>query len=366
VTAADPDQPVAEPNVTALFEQVEQSVLGGPRRYARAEVSQLAGVSPEQARRLWRELGFAAVGDDDVVFTDSDVRALRQVRFLAENGLDDDELRHAISRLLGQTFARLACSQGELLVDLVAGQPELAGSPQAIGDLVDAVLPVMEQIQSYVWRRQLVAYFARVAAHAPAEAIASGAAPTAVGFADMSGFTSLTRRASEAELRNLLEAFESTTTEIVGAHGGRIVKTIGDEILFVADSVVDGAEIALELLAAAGRDDRLPLLRVGLAAGPVVTRLGDVYGSTVNIASRLTALCRPGWVLVDRVMADQLRGQERFSLTARRPESVRGYRHLRQWRLRHAGELRPHGRSERVGSGRGARGALVERAAGRP
>jgi adenylate cyclase len=73
-----------------------------------------------------------------------------------------------------------------------------------------------------------------------------------------------------------------------------------------------------------------------LACGPVVSRLGDVYGSTVNIASRLTSIARPGWVLVDREMHDALADDERFTLRARRSESVRGYHHLRPWRLQRA------------------------------
>jgi adenylate cyclase len=268
------------------------------------------------------------------------VAALQRVRFLAENGLEDDELRHAMARMLGQTFSRLASSQGQLLVEMITSRPDLLASEDAVLQLIDELLPVMEQIQAYVWRRQVAAYFSRVVSYAAAEVGVPGVAPMAVGFADMSGFTTRTRHATEAELRELLEAFESTTTEIVGAHSGRIVKTIGDEVLFVADGPTEGAEIALDLLAAAEADERLPPLRVGIAAGPVVSRLGDVYGSTVNIASRLTSLCRPGWVLVDRQMAQALRGDGRFVLKARRPESVRGFHHLRQWRLRRSSQLR--------------------------
>jgi adenylate cyclase len=138
-------------------------------------------------------------------------------------------------------------------------------------------------------------------------------------------------------LRDLLEAFESLSTEVVGEHRGRVVKTIGDEVLFVADSAADAGLIALDLLDAAESDNLLPALRIGVAAGPVVSRLGDVYGSTVNIASRLTSIARPGTILVDRVMADSLAEDGRFALRQRRPESVRGYHHLRQWRLRRAG-----------------------------
>jgi adenylate cyclase len=153
---------------------------------------------------------------------------------------------------------------------------------------------------------------------------------------DMSGFTSLTRRASESELRELLESFESLSTAIVGAHGGRIVKTIGDEVLFQADDAASAVEIALEMIETAARGDAMPDLRAGLALGPVVSRLGDVYGSTVNIASRLTSIGRPGTVLVDRVLHDELREDPRYHFKAMRAESVRGFSHLRPWRLRRA------------------------------
>jgi adenylate cyclase len=197
------------------------------------------------------------------------------------------------------------------------------------------VTPLIEQLQGYAWRRQLAAYIARMAAQGT-DQITAGPAPLAIGFVDMSGFTSLTRRSSEAQLRDLLDLFETHATEIVGSHGGRIVKTIGDEVLFQAEDPAAAAQIALELLEAAAADERLPELRAGLAYGPVVSRLGDVYGSTVNIASRLTTLSRSGWVLVDREMHDALQNDSRFHLKSRRPESVRGFHHLHPWRLRRA------------------------------
>jgi adenylate cyclase len=332
--AAVPPLPSADLDVAALLDQVERSLLGGPRRHTRIDVAEAAGTSTAEARRLWRSLGFAQVEDDDVVFTDGDVAALRNAQFLADNGIADDQLRVAMTRMLGQTFSRLAAWQGELLVGLLTERPDLLASEESVAEFIEKLVPVMEGIQAFVWRRQLLAYFARVASHAAAEVTVPGVTPLVVGFADISGFTTRTRRATEAELRELLEAFEAAATEAVGAHHGRIVKTIGDEVLFVADTAAAGAEIALDLQAAADRDDRLPPLRIGVAAGPVVSRLGDVYGSTVNIASRLTSICRPGWVLVDRVMAETLRGDERYSLKPRRPESVRGFHHLRQWRLR--------------------------------
>ncbi len=331
--APSPQDLAAGLDVPGLVERAEQLMLGGPRKYTRLQVAELVGMDPDRTQALWRSLGFPTVGDDEVVFTDADVEAVRTVAGLQEAGITDLGTQVAMSRLLGQTFSRLASSQGQLLLSLVAGSPEVLASEDTMLEALGQLMPMMEQLQQFVWRRQLAAYFTRVAAHASAELTTPSLLPMAVGFADMSGFTTLTRRASETELGEVLEAFESLTTEVVGAHNGRIVKTIGDEVLFVADTAADAALIAVEMLERAADAPGLPQLRVGLAAGPVVTRLGDVYGSTVNIASRLTGLCRPGWILVDRGMAEALRGDERFVLRARRSESVRGFHHLRQWRL---------------------------------
>ncbi len=232
-------------DIPGVFERIEQMLLGGPRRYTRAQVAAEAGISRAEANELWRALGFATVGDDEVVFTDGDVEALRTAADLTERLGADNELRTAITRLLGRTFAQLASFQGQLLIELVASRPQLLESEDSVIEFVDMVVPLIESMQSFVWRRQMVAYFSRFASHAGPEVQLPGAETVAVGFADMAGFTTLTRRATEAELRQVLEAFEAIATEIVGACGGRIVKTIGDEVLFVADSADAAAEIAL-------------------------------------------------------------------------------------------------------------------------
>jgi adenylate cyclase len=323
-------------DIPALLDRVEQSVLGGPRRYTADEVARRAGVPRQESNGLWRALGFATTDDDVAMFTDNDVEALRLVRELRACGFEDDALIAAMARLFGQTFSRLASWQGQLLIEMLARRPDLVDSEDSVVDVIERVGPLMEKLQTYAWRRQLVAFFARVAARTGNDVAEPLTSPLAIGFADMSGFTSLTRRATEAELRDLLDRFETLATEIVGQNNGRIVKTIGDEILFQADHPAQAAEIALQLLEAAEQDPGLPDLRAGLAYGTVVSRLGDVYGSTVNIASRLTSIARPGWVLVDRRLHDELAGDPRFFLKSRRPESVRGFHHLHPWRLRRA------------------------------
>ncbi len=322
-------------DVARLFARVEQALLGGPRRWTPEQVAERAGVSRDQTRALWRALGFATVSDDDAVYTDIDVEAVGLVEQLRAAGFEDDQLVTAMSRLFGQTFSRLASWQGQLMLEMLADRPELLASEETLVELIDEVGPLLEQLQTYAWRRQLVAFFARAAARASDDVATSLTSDLAIGFVDMSGFTALTRRLSEPELRDLLERFESLAATVVGSHGGRVVKTIGDEVLFQSEDAVAAAEIALEMVETAGEESELPDLRAGVAIGPVVSRLGDVYGSTVNIASRLTSISRPGTVLVDRSMHDALVDDPRYALKSRRSESVRGYHHLRAWRLRH-------------------------------
>ena len=94
-----------------------------------------------------------------------------------------------------------------------------------------------------------------------------------------------------------MQRFEALATDIVTAHGGRVIKTVGDEILFVHGEAAPAAAIALDLVDTMAEDDLLPDVRVGMAYGRVISRLGDVFGMTVNRASRLTAVAPPGGVL---------------------------------------------------------------------
>jgi adenylate cyclase len=112
-----------------------------------------------------------------------------------------------------------------------------------------------------------------------------------------------------------------------------VVKTVGDGVLFTATSAVDAAEIALELPDRWSAEDRPPL-RVGVAYGAVLTRLGDVYSPVVNLASRLTSVAHPSTVLVDRELARRLRGRPEFRVRPLRRVSVRGYDHLQPWLIR--------------------------------
>jgi adenylate cyclase len=335
MSAPEPPATGGQFDLSALLAEVDRQLLEGERKYTRADVAERSGLELAEVRDLWRALGFATVGDEDRVFTDADVAALGNVRALESIAEIDDDVLRAMTRIIGQTFARLASWQGQLVVEIIGKSPELlSGDTERVTELVERMTPVVGDLHNYVWRRQMAAYFSRIAANS-GSALGTERA-MGVGFADMAGFTTFTRESSEADLRRVLGRFESLATETVGAQHGQIVKTIGDEVLFVADEPADAAEIAIALIEAAESDSEMPQLRAGVAFGPVVSRLGDVFGQTVNIASRLTSVARPGSVLIDQGLAEALHGDAQFRLSSMRAVSVRGYHHLRPSRLRHA------------------------------
>jgi adenylate cyclase len=314
------------------YRRVEELIMGGPRRYTRNQLLEESGMDPEMMVQLWRSLGFAEVKDDEVVFTEGDRAALHQLETLREAGLIPADVEDAVARSVGQAMASLADWQVEMLYQLVDYGHRGVDEGQML-DLAEQVIPLLEQMQGYVWRRHLAAAAGRLLAVMPGE---SETRTLTVGFADLVGFTRATRRLSPAELTTLIGDFQGIATDVVAGCRGRVVKTVGDEVLFVADEIADGAAIALGLRDRVRGEPLLPRLRIGLAAGPVLVRYGDVYGEVVNIASRLTTHADPDSVLVDRAVAQNLADDPRFTLRPVRPLAVRGYRNLHPWLIENA------------------------------
>jgi adenylate cyclase len=298
---------------------VAEAFLREPRRYTSHQVAEMAGVPVYRARRFWRALGFANVADDAVEFTESDVVALKTLLGMVSSGIYDEEHVLQIARSLGRAATRLAESQAEIGAEALdqAGVP-LAERPRAWRRRAERVVPDLARLLVYSWQRQLAAAAGRLAVQD------MSTVRLAVGFADLVGFTRLSRQITETELATLVDRFEGRSADVVTSNGGRVVKTLGDSVLFVADTSHTAVEIGLLLLETHARDKGMPELRVGLAAGPVIWRMGDVFGTTVNLASRLTALARPDTILADPELAKELDGDRAFALRCVDRLSVRG------------------------------------------
>ncbi len=342
---AAPESPADAANSSAgALEALEARLLGEEPSLNQAEVAEQAGIPLELARDLWHLLGFAHAEPEDRAFTQADVRALRNTQDLIDLGVLDADRQDGLVRTLGRSFARLAEWQVGLLAD--TAREHGIDPTDGLTGLVGEVMPRVEELQSFIWRRHLLSVASRMLAVADPT---TGTSRRAVCFVDIVGYTSRSRTLSDRELVSWLEDFEVATLDIVIEHNGRIIKNIGDELLIVADTAQDAAAIALELTRrGADEDDPFPAVRAGVAYGEVVPRLGDVFGPVVNIAARLTGVARPCTVLVDRGMYAALTGaaddetdehehqatdEAPYRLKRLRRISVKGYSRLKVWAL---------------------------------
>ncbi|KRA38942.1 hypothetical protein ASD81_10270 [Nocardioides sp. Root614] len=341
------DDPAAGNDTGGVVGALEEHLLGDRPQFTEIQVAEQSGVPIEVAQELWHLLGFAHVRDDEVAFAPADVEAVRLASRLISLGVLSPDRQSSLVRTWGRSFARLADWQVALLADVaVESGADLTDGLLAISD---EVMPLVEELQSYVWRRHLLSASARLLAET-----GSGASSTlAVCFVDIVGYTSRSRTLTDRELVTWLEDFETTVLRLAVDRGGRIIKNIGDELLIVADDPVAMAEIAVELTRrGADPDDSFPAVRAGVTYGEVVTRLGDVFGPTVNIAARLTSIARPNSVLVDKGAYEALSGltsddDHEDSGTTHHPASdassyrfrrlrrvsVKGYSRLHVWAL---------------------------------
>jgi adenylate cyclase len=329
-----------DPDVDA--KDVTERLLGRPLDLARRDVTREAAVSLLSAQKFWRALGFPVVYTDDELFTDADAEALRTVAGIVRGGVDE-ALALSMTRAVARSADRLAVWQAQLVAEAVetelsvarAGDHEDAGADsetrvvpsfgtaaetaRRMADLADQFEPLLV----YAWRRHLRAAISRMLADADPESYGL-VKMRSVGFADLVNFTSLVRKLSERDLAKLVHRFERLSADVITAHGGRLIKTVGDEVLFTTVQAAPAAAIALDLVDTITHDDVLPEVRCGMARGPIVSSLGDVFGTTVNRASRLTAVAQAGSVLVDATMARELATLSGFALTGQRRRILRG------------------------------------------
>lgn len=318
---------MTEPDLTAFTrEHLERAILGDAPGLTSSEVATAAGVSVEQARRLWRALGFPDAGEQ-AAFNDADLGALNTLVGAVEAGAIDFDTAVRLTRAVGQTMARLADWQ---TATLAARVEHLESGDEATGSRIGSALRLteevgvpFEQLLVYSWRRHLAAAVGRIEALGAAEEDLHTYDVT-VGFADLVGFTALTNEMHENRLADMVEIFESRCGDVVAGKRGRVIKTLGDSVLFVSEDPVCAMEIALGIIDVIGNDARMPDVRLGLATGSVIMRLGDVFGPPVNMAARLTGVARRNRVIADHATAERL-PEDRFDTRRLPARPVRGF-----------------------------------------
>lgn len=278
-----------------------------------------SGFDPALVRRLWRALGLPESGPLPVRVTPDTASALRFL--IAMSARFDEGTAFAIARVMGSSAARIAEALSSAVRVEVEVPDLLAGT--AYSDVVREyslagrdVLPFFLATLDAVVRRHMIVVSSQLWSTDADKAAVS--LERTVGFADLVGSTAVVRGGSVAAMITMLRRFEEMVWDLVTAAGGRVVKLIGDEAMFVVADAVQACDLSLALT------ETSPVaLRVGLACGAVSGIYGDYYGEPVNLAARLVGAAEPSTVVVSAAV--RRAAGETFGFDALPARSLKGF-----------------------------------------
>jgi adenylate cyclase len=269
----------------------------GPR-LTTADVAEQTRLPVEDVQRLSLAIGRPVTDPAQRAFTPADVEAFGMFRVAAEFFGEQPLLQFI--RVVGSSLGRIA----DAAVSIFLADVETPLTQSDSGELALAkanleaieVAKLLPGLMDVVFRALMEGAIDRNRT-ARAEAGSLVTVFMAVGFVDLVGFTSMSQRMPVAELSAVVDEFEGIAHDVVASHGGRVVKLIGDEVMFVVLDAPSVSEIALALVEQFGRGASVTP-RGGLAVGEILTRGGDYYGPVVNVASRIADLAVPNEILV--------------------------------------------------------------------
>jgi class 3 adenylate cyclase len=286
-------------SLTALA--ADMKVRPGPRFGAR-RVAATSGLTAEQVMALSLAIGLPPADADDPVYTDGDAATFRA--FKTATSLFGEPATRQFVRVVGSSLARIAEAGVSLFQVNVEGPLRASGGTDL--DLakqnvraIESLAEVREMLQVvFTAHMERAINFLRLSR----DRRSVDTARLAVGFVDLVGFTTLAHRLSPAELAEVIERFEETAYDVATAHDGRVVKLIGDEVMFVTNTASAACDIALTLFERFAGDPAVTP-RGGLAYGELLLRGGDYYGPVVNLAARVAQIAVPNELLATTELA---------------------------------------------------------------
>lgn len=317
---------------------IDRLLDDSPRELSQRDIAENTGLPVEDISQVWRALGFPHVQPDEKVYTQADADITAMVGSLLDRGLTDEDLTLQMARVIGQSLSRVAAAQVTVMVDRQADRTEDEASEAPFADRSELLFQVMPGVLEYVWRRHLEVEARRRLAQLEGAEEAETSSVLVVGFADLVGFTALSQQLPEDELAHVVGRFEAVAADVVSVHGGRLIKTIGDEVMFSADDPVTGAEIALGLSEQFRAEEVVSDVRVGMAYGSVLQYEGDLYGPIVNMAHRIVGIAYPGSIVVPEGLHDALLDAGQYDLVSIRAHTLRDIGRVPLWLLRRTQE----------------------------
>jgi class 3 adenylate cyclase len=257
------------------------------------------------------------------------VRALAAFQVGAALFGDDPTL--GFTRVMSASMARVAEAAVGLFLAQVepslweetTTELEVAEAQEAAVGAIDAIPPVLDHL---LRAHMALAVMRSRVARAPdqiGEALTLG-----VGFVDLVGSTEWTERMSPREAASALSRFETDAWDLTTRDGGRVVKLIGDEAMFVSTSGLQACRIAVELCDRVGKDPVLPAARGAVGYGAVLARDGDYFGPLVNLVAHSVKAAAAGAVVVTDAVRRQIEAANDagspWTITELSPGSIRG------------------------------------------
>jgi adenylate cyclase len=299
VTLTELRDAVAAGHLTLL--PVERAIAGDGPRYSAREIAAITGFDLDLLLRFRAALGVPYGDPDQKLAGEADLEAARRTKAILDAGLPPEGMLQT-ARTIGMGMARVAEANRELVVRNLTDPGETERDlANRLVQTADALLPLVGETLVYAFRVNLLEQVKRdvIAAADLESGEIGGAVERSICFADLVEFTSLGEEIAPEELGEVVGHFEELATGVVAAPV-RLVKTIGDAVMLVSPEARPLVTAALDLVAAAADEgDQFPILRAGIATGTTLPQSGDFYGRSVNLASRITGVARPGSVLVD-------------------------------------------------------------------
>lgn len=296
----------------STVERHAQRLLGGAPKYALAEAAELAGMDVDSVRRFWRAMGFPYIQDPQaVMFTEYDVDIMRAHQDFIDRGKTDEDTQNSLVRAQSHLLDRMVLWQYEALVEEAESRYGLdeVSARYWVLDHIDEYEEFLVYQMKYAWRRHLTAFLRRTEAELETmNPSRSDRMPLtrALGFVDLVSFTHRSGELSPHQLVDFIQTFEFTSRDVISSNGARVVKMVGDAVLYIADDLATGAKVVTEIVNILHETPGMPDVRASLTWGGVVSRFGDIFGPTVNLASRLCSVAPVGGILVDRSTAEAL------------------------------------------------------------
>lgn len=296
-------------------------------RVSARDISERTGVELELLSRMQHAVGLPRVEDPDApVYIRADGDAAAHIRQFIDLGMDPEHILSTVRILAeGLSHAAETMRQGALAAVFRPGVTELeiGRGTKALASASAPLLGPMIHDMLLLQLRHTMETEAVSASERAAGAPLPGARMVGVVFADLVGFTSLGEELHPEELEHLAHRLGDIAREVSVAPV-RFIKTIGDAVMLVSADPGALLDAALTLIDVVGADEEIPPLRVGVAYGSAVSRAGDWFGSTVNLASRVTSAARPGSILVVEALHDQVVNDDRFAWSVARPRRFKG------------------------------------------